>query len=141
MKKDLKTKKNFNSLREFLRYVIVGGTAFIIDFCSMCFCKEILFQGERLLTSVFIGYMLGLIYNFILCNKFVFENCFRKIQGQEFKSFIIFGIIGLIGLGITEIIMFLLVNILTLNYLLAKIFTATIVLFWNYIARKIVIYK
>ena len=128
-------------IKEFLRYVVVGGSAFVLDFGAMCLFKELIFKGEHLFIAVFIGYLVGLIYNFLLSNWYVFKNGFEKIKGKELTSFIIFAIIGVIGLGLTEALMYLFVNIMSLWYIFAKILAAGIVLFWNYIARKIILYK
>ena len=133
--------KLYDCLKEFLRYIVVGGSAFVLDFVTMCIFKELVFKGEHLFIAVFIGYLVGLIYNFLLSNWYVFKNGFEKIKGKEITSFIIFAVIGIIGLGLTEILMYLFVNILALWYIFAKILSAGIVLFWNYIARKLIIYK
>lgn len=128
-------------IKEFLRYVVVGGSAFVLDFVAMCLFKELIFKGEHLFIAVFIGYLVGLIYNFLLSNWYAFQNGFEKIKGKEITSFIIFAIIGVIGLGFTEVLMYLFVNIMSLWYIFAKMLAAGIVLFWNYIARKLIIYK
>ena len=133
--------KLIDFIKEFMRYVVVGGSAFILDFGTMCLFKEIVFRGEHLFIAVFIGYLIGLIYNFLLSNWYVFKNGFEKIKGKEITSFIIFAIIGIVGLGLTEVLMYLFVNILALWYIFAKILSAGIVLFWNYIARKLIIYR
>lgn len=126
---------------EFLRYILIGGTAFLIDIGIMFLFKEYIFQGKYLYLSVFIGYMAGLIYNFYFSCKFVFENGFNKIKNKEFQSFIIFTIIGIIGLLLTELLMKIFVDIIGIYYILSKILTGGIVMFWNYIARKVIIFK
>lgn len=126
---------------EFFKYIIVGGTSFLIDIGIMYIAKEYIFQGKYLYLSVFLGYMAGLIYNFFFSCKYVFEDGFRKIKNKEVSSFIIFTIIGIIGLGLTEILMKLFVDLLGIYYVISKIITGGLVLFWNYIARKIIIFK
>lgn len=126
---------------EFLKYVLVGGSAFVIDFVTMWICNEFIFHGNLLHLSVFIGYMVGLVYNFLLSCKYVYKDGFKKIQGKEAVSFIIFTIIGLIGLMLTEGFMHLFAIIIGINYLISKIITGGLVMFWNYIARKVIIFK
>lgn len=134
-------KQDYKSLiLEMSRFVLVGGTAFIIDFSLMYIFNEFVFRGEFLYISVFIGYVVGLVYNFLLSCKFVFKNGFEKIKNKEIISFIIFTIIGTIGLLLTEIFMHIFIHF-GMNYMLAKIITAGIVMFWNYLARKIIIFK
>lgn len=131
-------KKN---ILEFLRYVLVGGSAFVIDVATMYIFKEFIFKGQFLYLSVFLGYTVGLIYNFFFSCKFVFENGFSKIKNKEITAFVIFTIIGILGLIFTELLMKLFVGILGIYYVLSKIFTGAIVMFWNYIARKVIIFK
>lgn len=133
--------KSKNIYLEFLRYVLVGGSAFLLDFLIMYFCNEYVFKGEFLYISVFLGYFIGLIYNFILSCAYVFNDGFKKIKNKELRSFFLFVIIGVIGLGLTELLMFLFVDIINLNYMISKIITGIIVVFWNYIARKIIVFK
>ena len=71
----------------------------------------------------------------------MFENGFAKIKDKEVSSFIIFTIIGIIGLVLTEILMKILVGFLGIYYVISKVLTGAIVMFWNYIARKIIIFK
>lgn len=134
-------KKHNSIMFEFLRYLLVGGSAFLLDFIIMYVCNEFVFKGQFLYISVFLGYIVGLIYNFILSCAYVFRDGFKKIKDKEFKSFIIFTIIGIIGLVLTEILMFIFVDLMNINYMLSKVITGIIVVFWNYIARKIVIFK
>jgi len=130
-----------NLIFEFLRYIIVGGSAFIIDFLTMYLFKEFIFKGQHLYCAVFLGYTIGLVYNFVLSCLYVFKDGFKKIKNKEIQSFIIFTVIGIIGLGLTEILMYCFVDLLNIYYLLSKIITGAIVVFWNYIARKIIIFK
>lgn len=128
-------------LFEFFRYILIGGSSFVIDFLTMIVFNEFVFRGEHLYISVFMGYMLGLIFNFVLSCSYVFKNGFQKIKNKEFQCFMIFVIIGTIGLGFTEVLMYFFVSLLSVNYLLSKAITSIIVLFWNYIARKVIIFK
>ena len=80
---------NKKAVLEFFRYVLVGGSAFIIDVAVMFIFKEFIFQGQFLYLSVFLGYMAGLVYNFYFSCKYVFENGFNKIKDKEIKSFVV----------------------------------------------------
>ena len=124
-----------------MRYVFVGGSAFIVDFLTMCIFQEFVFNGHHIFIAVLIGYSVGLIYNFLLSCGYVFKDGFKKIEGKEIQSFLIFTVIGLIGLLLTEVLMYLFVNIITIKYMVGKIISGGVVMFWNYIARKVVIFK
>lgn len=49
--------------------------------------------------------------------------------------------IGIIGLFLTEVGMYAGVELFNMNYLPAKIIVAALVLIWNYIGRKVLIFR
>ena len=94
------------------------------------------------LISTAIGFIAGLIFNYIFSTIFVFKNIDDKVKKHQVRSFFIFTIIGIIGLLLTETGMYAGILLLGLNFFMfVKVITATIVLLWNYIARKIFIFK
>ena len=141
MSKEIKEKRYYKLFLEFCRYILVGGSAFLIDFGLFHLFDSYIFAGKYLYLSVFIGYFVGLIYNFLLSCKYVFENGFAKIKDKEIQSFIIFAIIGIIGLFLTELLMHIFVKMCHYNSDISRIVTSAIVLFWNYFARKVIIFK
>lgn len=118
-----------NNLNEFIKYCLVGGCATIVDWGIY----TLLFLYVRLnyLVATGFGFVLGLITNFVLSKKFVFTQ-----ESKYEHEFTIYGVIGIIGLLFTSILMFVFVDILSVNALIARVVTTVIVLFWNYIARK-----
>lgn len=150
-------------LFEFLRYGVVGGIAFIADFGSLYLSKEFLFREMKygLYYATAVGFIIGLIVNYILSLKFVFTQAKDQGKGRDFKSFAIFAIIGLIGLGLTELGMhvgcvtlktpldnclasiggIIGLDLVKYGYLLVKCIVTAIVLIWNYAGRKIIIFR
>ena len=51
-------------------------------------------------------------------------------------EFSVFALVGIVGLGITEGGMWCLTSVAGLHYLLSKIVVAIVVFFWNFLARK-----
>ena len=148
---------------EFLRYIVVGGIAFVVDFGSLYLSKEYLFHNLSygIYLSTAVGFILGLIVNYVLSLKFVFTQAKDQGKGRDTKSFAIFAVIGIIGLGLTELGMYIgcdllkpqldnslsyigsLVNydLVKYGYLLVKCIVTAIVLLWNYAGRKIIIFR
>ena len=56
---------------------------------------------------------------------------------SEKKNFIIFIVFSVIGLGLTELIMWFGTDIIKINYLIVKIIATGIVMIFNFITRKI----
>jgi len=130
------------NIKELLRYVVVGGIAFLVD-AGVLHLIMISFPDWKytLYIAVTIGFLCGLIVSFILSLKFVFKNAKEKTENKKVQTFIIFAIIGVIGLALTELGMHVGVVVLGYHHLLVKIVVAGLVMLWNYIARKIIIFS
>jgi putative flippase GtrA len=141
----MKNNTFFPLMREFLRYVLVGGAAFVIDFGVLYLTKTVLFPGlgeTGILLATALGFTAGLVFNYILSFIFVFKQIDENARRHKVRAFLVFAIIGIIGLLITELCMFAGINILGQKWYPAiKVITAGIVLVWNYTARKIFVFK
>jgi putative flippase GtrA len=129
---------------EFMRYLVVGGLAFLVDFGMLVlFNKAVLpeLHGYRLYAATAIGFIAGLIFNYIFSLLFVFKTAKYSKVGRSISAFLIFAVIGVIGLGLTELGMYAGTALLGINYMFVKIVVTGIVLMWNYLGRKILIFK
>ena len=128
---------------EFFRYAVVGGIAFVADWGTLFLCKEFVFKGNskpELFAATAAGFIIGLMVNYILSIVFVFRQADNNNSGKSVKGFITFAIIGVIGLGLTELGMYAGVYLLNWHYLITKIIVAGLVLIWNYCGRKIFVF-
>ena len=149
---------------EIFRFLLVGGTATVVDYLIFYLFRDVLLPATlieggvwdvcSLIIATAFGFCAGLIVNWILSVKFVFLAVKDKAETHSKKSFLIFSIIGLIGLAITELGVVLLVYIfpeitlfgvtqflLPWEEWLAKIIMTCIVLVFNYVGRKIFVFK
>ena len=65
----------------------------------------------------------------------------KKQGGGLLQGFIMFSLIGVIGLGINLLLMYMLVDGLRIWYMLAKAVSMAVVLGWNFIARKKLVFR
>ncbi len=121
---------------QLFRYLFVGGAAFIVDFLSLFILTD--FFGIYYLISAAIAFLLGLIANYFLSISWVFNK--RKLKNRHIE-FGMFAIIGIVGLGLNEIFIWFFTQDLQVYYLISKIFAAIIILFWNFFARKYVLFR
>ena len=132
-------------IHEFLRYVLVGGMAFLVDFGVLYLTKTLFFSymgHTGILLAAALGFTAGLIFNYIFSLLFVFKQIDENAKRRKIRSFVLFVAIGIIGLLITELCMYAGVYMFGQKwYLVVKIFTAGIVLLWNYAGRKVLIFK
>ena len=115
---------------QLIRYAFVAGVGLAADFITVIFTKQIL--GFYYLLATTCGFMLGLIITYILSNKVVFG----EPKGNQGKLFVLFTFIGVVGLGILSILMWLLTGRLGINYIVSKAIATIVVFIWNFFARK-----
>lgn len=118
--------------QQIFKFGIVGGIAFIIDYGIMVISKELL--GFSILISAGLGFTISVIFNYIASIKWVFN--VNKDKNEK-KNFILFMIFSIIGLILTELIMFVGTNIVNISYLIVKIAATAIVMVFNFITRKL----
>lgn len=129
IKKILKNKKLMNQI---MKFGVVGGIAFIIDYAVLIICKEVL--GLNVLTSAAIAFTVSVIFNYIASIKWVFDVNKDKDKKKNFILFILFSIIGLL---LTELIMWIGSELIGISYLIIKIIATGIVMIFNFITRKL----
>jgi len=128
---------------EFLRYVVVGGIAFLADFGALVASYELLlkdFAGGVYVATV-VGFVVGLAVNYFLSLIFVFTSAKDQGKGRSVWAFLVFAVIGLVGLGLTEVGMWIGIEVLAWNYMIIKILVTGAVLVWNYAGRKVIVFR
>ncbi len=137
-----------NNIFEFIRYIFVGGLSAVVDMGVLYIMTEFVFDGKKdgfaLTFSVGAGFLFGLFVNYLLSQLFVFTSQTQREKGKKATSFLIYAVVGLIGFALTELLMhigMLFVSHEGLWYILLNCFVKGIVLIWNYVGRKIFVYK
>lgn len=150
-------KKHEKILLEILRFLLVGGLATVIDFIVFEICKYLIFvkldEMVNIAISTAFGFLFGNIFNYIFSIIFVFKGAKENKKTQTAGAFILFTLIGAIGLAIKigcqtggTYLMDLMFKtdsafwnwfIDTFVYCVATL----IVLVWNYTGRKLLIFK
>lgn len=121
---------------QFGRYIFVGGLAFVVDIGTLFLLTS---KAEvHYLVSAALAFLLGLMANYILSRGWVFPR--RALQNATLE-FAVFGAIGVVGLGLNELGMWLLSSFLGLYYLYSKLITTAVVFFWNFGARKMSLFR
>jgi putative flippase GtrA len=116
---------------QFIKYFGVALVGLVIDFSTLIVLHDVL-HAHYLLAAAG-GFVAGLAVNYALSSKYVFKNSKLKSRALEFA---LFGVVGLIGLGLLSLSMWLLVSILGVQYLIAKCLATVVVYIWNFIGRK-----
>lgn len=143
-------------LNEILRFIIVGGLATAIDFGVMAFVLYLfsptsypnffsIFLGGSNEPSALAaavgtgsGFLVGLIANYFLSVFFVFN---EKGNSKSVSGFLAFAFLSLGGLLIHEAGMLILFAKLGVNEWLTKILLTAVTLVYNFVTRKLFIFK
>lgn len=125
----MKINKLFNPwlIKEFIRYALVGGISFLADFGTLTLFEELIFGQTtdwKIFISTAVGFIVGLVVNYILSLIFVFRAQDNKNSGRSVGDYLIFALVSIIGLGITEGFMHLGVNVIGVHYMIIKIAAA-----------------
>lgn len=122
--------KNEKLLIQIIKFLIVGGIATIIDWLIYYILYNYL--NIKPLISNIISYSISTVYNYLATVKFVFN--VNENNGK--RNFLIFIIFSLIGLGLSELLLYLFIDKLNINQMISKILSTIIVMTFNFITRK-----
>lgn len=121
--------------RQLWRFVITGGLAFILHLSLLILLTELL--NVHYLFSTTIAFIVSVIFNYVLSVRWVFR--FSKHNQGHLTTFFIFLILATLGLCMNNLMMYIGVSLCRFHYLLTQILTAIIIMFFNFITRKILI--
>lgn len=157
-------KKHKKIILEFIRFLIVGGLATLVDWAvSFLICSitpNDLFWGNlnvfNTIVATACGFSVGLFVNYFLSIVFVFKDKKDENSGKSLKDFLVFTLIGVLVLFFQFLLIYLtndllfvqalkwetlLTGNLTWGYIIAKVLATAIGLILNYIFRKIFVFK
>lgn len=126
------SEKTENLFVQIFKFVIVGGIATIIDWIIYYVLYN--FAHIQPLIANILSFSVSVIYNYIASVKWVFDVNENKNKFRMLAEFLIFSIIGLL---LSELLLWLGINKLNMNAMLVKIIATAIVMVFNFITRKL----
>ena len=127
-------KKLFSQL---IKFGLVGGIAFLIDYGIMVFLTEV-FKISSLISAA-ISFTVSVIFNYIASVKWVFD--VDKEKNSKTKELVVFILLSIVGLGINELIMWIMDKEFGIYYMISKIVATIVVMCYNFITRKLFLEK
>lgn len=136
--KSILSKEN---IKQFISYFWVGGTAALVEWATFYLLER--FSGISYLTATVLAFIVSTTVNWILGRSFTFkESRYAEKRGKEF--FLVF-LVSVIGLCLNLLLMFLFVSGMGMDTdwlkTAAKVMATGIVFIWNFLARKLLVYK
>ena len=123
-------------LTQLFRYAIVGGVSFVVDYGLLYLLTERV--GLHYILSATISFITGLIVNYLISIHWVFRT--HKLQNRT-TEFLLYAIIGIVGLFFNNLLLYVFTDCVQLHYLISKLVAAAIVLIWNFVGRKWILFR
>jgi putative flippase GtrA len=133
--KSLFTEKVDHRLIQLFRYSVVTIVSSAVDFGSLYLLTEPI--GIHYLKSAIIAYTLGLIANYALSVMWVFH---KKKFRSKVMEFVIFSLIGLLGMGLNELLLWVFTDVLEFYFMLSRLISALIGFVLKYALRKWILF-
>ena len=120
-----------------VRYFFVGGTAAVVDFAVFSLLVKGLHQPW--FEAALVSFVFASTTNYLLATRFVFRSGARfNRRHYEIAAVLL---VSLTGLGINQIVLWLVIEQFHLDPLIAKITGTGVVFFWNYNVRKYFVFR
>ena len=123
-------------IQQLVKYGISGFIAFLVDVSILYFLTE--YAGINYLISAVFAFSMGMVVVYLLSVQWVFQK--RKFKNRH-HEFWIFVLIGVVGLVLNELIIFLFTEYFEYYYLMSKVIATVIVYFWNFFNRKYLLFS
>ena len=118
------------------RYGVVGGWAFLVDF-SILYCLTE-FGQIHYLVSAAMAFSIAIIVSYTLSVTWVFG---QRSVSNKLHEFAIFLTIGIVGLLLTEALMYIFTGLLHYHYLESKAIATVVIFLFNFAARKTLLFS
>ncbi len=130
------------NIKQFISYFFVGGCAAIVEWIMFFLFDSIV--GIPYLIATTLAFLVSTTTNWLLGRATTFKNNTSYKNRRAAEAILVFGVSAM-GLVFNLLLMFLFVNVLGLNTSLlktiSKVICTGIVFIWNFLIRKLVIYR
>ncbi len=122
-------------IMKFLKFAAVGLSGLFVDYAFTYLFKEI-FKVQKYVSNS-IGFIIAASSNYVLNRIWTFESENPDIA-LEYTEFLL---ISIIGLGLNNLILWLIVSKFKINFYLAKFFAICVVTLWNFLANFLITFN
>ena len=117
--------------KQFAKFALVGFASLAVDYCLLIVLVERLHVNYLFGTTV--SFIASVVVNYVLSMRYVFDH--RDDMSRK-REFTIFAILSAIGLGLTDVCMFVGVTVLNIAYQAMKVIATFCVTWYNFFSRK-----
>ncbi len=132
----MKIKDFILKFKDLFLYLIVGVIATLTEWIIF-YCFENMLPAVHYNIATSIAYVISTFVNWLAGRLIVFKESNQSV----FKELVKIYLTSIVGLLLNLAIMYVCVDLLTLDSMLSKIIATGIVFFFNFLVRKLFIYK
>lgn len=128
------TRAIFNKFQHLILYGIIGSFSAGLDFAVYTLLVEL--AEQEYIVANGISVFAGIVTSFCLNRKYNF-----KVEDHAQKRFLIFLTVGLCGLVLSDIILYVCIDMFTLHKIASKVVAIVLVVFFQFLANKLITFK
>ncbi len=124
----------FSRFRTFILYGLIGGFCAALDFATytlLCHFDILPYLWANVIS----------IHCGIICSFFLNRGVNFKVKDKAWLRFLSFYAVGLIGLGISELMLYLMVDVAGWNEILCKLISIVVVALVQYFLNRFITFK
>lgn len=127
-------KKLYYKFHHLILYGIIGSFSSGLDFAIYTFLVQVV--GVQYLVANCISVLGGITTSFILNRNYNF-----KVKDNTKRRFTIFLTVGLCGLVLSNLILYVCIDVLDMNKLISKLLSIALVVFFQFLVNKYLTFK
>ena len=116
--------------------IVASFIAYSVDFALLAFLTEV--AGIHYQFSACISFYVGTNVTYILSVAWIFPH--RSVKNKIIE-YLIFFAVGTVGVGLNALLLWFFTEVTGIYYLLSKIISGSSVFFWNFYARKHILFR
>ena len=130
--------KIYKKYKEAIDYLFWGGVAFVLSMVLFYLFANVMEIYEQIANIL--SWIICVIFTYITNRTFVFQSKVKGIKNifKEFKDFVTARLLTLV---MENVILFVMIDLLTINNMIAKLVGQFVVIVSNYILSKLWIFK
>ena len=121
---------------QLVKATISSTIGFGLDFALLVLLVE--FFGMHYLVAATIGFTVGTTVVYIFSVQWIFPKRALRRKSLEYGLFIA---VGLVGAALNDFFLWLFTEPIGIHYMASRLISASLVFFWNFFARKRLLFK
>ena len=130
--------KVLRKYREVIMYLIFGVLTTLVNILSYIAFTRI-FKVDVYVSNV-IAWILSVLFAYVTNRKYVFNSKTKTIK-STLKEMLSFYTCRLITFGVDMVLMYVMIDLMTINDMVSKVVVSFIIIILNYIFSKLIIFK